>query len=388
MTNRLRTSNPFPPGSVLAVLYVSVEELTTDDQICFSHQLQKDLQDDSLSSNTDPKRERRALAALMQAADASGEVVLTQQRYRVLRETLGKTSEWPDDRCVRRWLVAPSWNDALRRVRLDAVPDGDVILSWSNSAYSRDECVAAIHEFTSACSKHPESFRDYSAWAKRPEVKSLPGRRPSSQGTFDRHGGFTSVLTEAMGGEPSARRIVGSATIRAASHHISDAQLDDALNEVTARLGHAPSVAEYQRERIAISQVSMDAGYPRALPSHTTFRSRHPNLTWDEILTHYGLTRSAAQRAGAKSGPKGPTGPRVTAAHVVDSLIACYTRLGEPFTSGTYQDWRIGEREQAHAKGMNCEHAHLTTVYDRFAGWGQAVEAMHTEIKRRESDAA
>lgn len=94
---------------------------------------------------------------------------------------------WPAESCVRRWLGGGSWNNALRRARLDAVEDGDGFAVVKGRAFDWDEVAEAVRTCRDAlCGPNYDRAKDfglhaYLAWAGRPNILHLPGRRPRSQ---------------------------------------------------------------------------------------------------------------------------------------------------------------------------------------------------------------
>jgi hypothetical protein len=90
-------------------------------------------------------------------------------------------SPTPDDRCIRRWLGAGSWNDALRRAHLERLTDGDVVVFPHGRIYLAEEAKAALLD-CAADLGHVPSYPEYMAWTNRPDVRRRPGRRPKSFG--------------------------------------------------------------------------------------------------------------------------------------------------------------------------------------------------------------
>ena len=382
MARRQKGRNPFRAGTTLAALYAAVMQLTNDDQMAFVNQLQTVLHDDALVANSDVRRERVAIANLLSAqAEIGDDEELTTKRYRELQAT--KPDTYRDDRTIRRWLGASTWNEASTRANLNAVPDGDVIVSWNRHSYSLEECIQGIRDFRSDRGASPRSCSDYLTWARRPDVVARDGQRPRSQSPFDNYGGYAAVLIRALGGEPNASNIVGGTTIRTMGYFITETQIRDGLHEVAERLGRSPRVEEYMRERLAISREPDSKGLTRAIPAYATINSRHSQMTWDDTLDYYGLVRLGGPHSGKKTGPKGPKGPSQTKEIVLDALILAYDELGNPFTGAAYTDWRKGKKAEANANGTNCGYPHLSTVRERFGRWEDAVRAMHIEIKLR-----
>ena len=157
-------------------------------------------------------REAHALAQLEPRADRGrggagqrlalagepGEVPLSVDTYRLLRGREGRRREWPPDTSLRRWMGG-SWNDCLRAAGLAPVADGDALVAEISSRFSRQEVFAAVRAYAQEAGTPIPTLRGVIAWAKRPDVKRRPGRRPESQGPFDRlfPGGWQEVLIAA-----------------------------------------------------------------------------------------------------------------------------------------------------------------------------------------------
>lgn len=361
---------------VRAVL-AAVSELDAGSQHQLLQGLQRLLQHEDMPANSAPTKRARAIAALVEAAALADEGRLSYDRYRALRvETDERRLAWPAAMNITRWLGVAKWNDALREARLDAMPDGDFVVRQLGPQHKLTELVAAVQE----CAKEigvPPSFGAYVAWARRADVQARPGRRAMSQHPFTRYGGFLEVLREAglierSGSQASLR---GSGLIRSAGYFVSDEELRRGLNEVVSRLKRSPRVSEYQQERQRIFDETSAEGAPRAIPSYNTFRSRHGGLNWDEILMHYDLEPLGGRHTGAKTGPKGPTGPRVDRDEMLSVLREAWEAHGRKLTVEEYRKWRVSQTMSDRSQGVLRRIPDYTSYWTHFETWDKALKA-------------
>ncbi len=367
------TITPDPDGDeIVAAVLAAIRSLDPAKQHEVEAALRADLQADDLIRDSRPARERSAIAALVQAASLADDATLSLERYRALRSKHTNRG-WPDDRSIRRWLGVSSWNDALRRARLDVTPDGDAIIRQLGPAYTADELTAAVL----ACAADigvPPSFDAYVAWARNPQVRRRPGRRPMSQSPFTRAGGFRRVL-ECAGlircDSDDAWKGSG-AIIRTAGYVITDGQLQSALAEVTERLGHAPRVSEYIELRQRIFDETAAAGHPRALPSYNTFHRRFGTLEWHEILAHFGF-ELGDRYSGKPGGAKGPTGPRIPEEQMLSILREAAESVKGKLTANDYKRWRRIQQKLDIAAGRLRRLPDYTTYWSYFGSWDEAL---------------
>jgi len=302
MTITTLSTDPFGDDEILRAVMAAVEQLDPAKQHDLLKGLQRDLQLGDLADNSRPSKVQRAIAALVEAASlVEEEGPLSRDRYLELRAaTTERKREWPDAHSLTRWLGASKWNDALRRARLEAAPDGDMVVRQLGPRYKLDELTAALCECAAEIGV-PPSFDAYISWAKRPEVRARPGRRPGSQQPFTRHGGFRKVLEKAglirMGDGSASAATPDTGVIRTAGYFLEEDELHAGLHEVAERLGHPPRVNEYIAERQKIYEETLAQGHPRAIPAYNTTRFRS------------GEHRSSEPREGAAAGWKDGRAP-------------------------------------------------------------------------------
>lgn len=289
-----------------------------------------------------------------------------------------KKSEWPDDRSIRRWLGAATWNDALRRARLATTAEGDAIVRQVGPAYSHEE----IHEALRECARErgvPPSFDAYISWARRPDVHARPGRRPMSQNPFDRYGGFLACVESAglikRAGSAAAEPAATPGLIRSAAYFVPDEELQAALEEVAERLGRSPRVTEYVEQRQQIFEETSAAGQPRALPSYNTFHRRHGDKTWDEILMHYGLDPLGGRHTGRRTGPKGPLGEQLDRDEMLDTLHECWEAHERKLTVAAFRKWRVEQTLRDLEAGVVRRIPDYTSYLSYFGSWERALQA-------------
>jgi hypothetical protein len=130
---------------------------------------------------------RAAVVALRQAADVLGHSPSIAE-YRAVRDAQPELS-LPAEPNVRRWLGG-GWNDCLTRALLDTVADTDSPSRpiGLTDRFDDDEVLAALRE-CAADLGHAPTQTEYLAWARRPDVRERPGRRPRSYEPFERFGG-------------------------------------------------------------------------------------------------------------------------------------------------------------------------------------------------------
>lgn len=278
----LTRSGPLPPGDrkhfsdpAADPVYAAIKSLDPASQ----HQIYELLRtklvaEDVATYGTEKTRVGYALTALNHAARKLGHSPSVKEYRRLYREGM-RESGWPDDRCIRRWLGAASWNDSLRRAHLEPKPDGDVVVFQHGHFYTVEEVASALRESAEDLG-HPPTYPEYIAWVHRPDVRRRAGRRPASAGVFTRLcGGFLDALRVAglLPGDPS-HAIVSSVGVRRAEYRISDDSLKAGLCEVARRLGRSPRVAEYERERRLIHAETLANSKPRAIASYGTLNRR------------------------------------------------------------------------------------------------------------------
>lgn len=316
-------------------------------------------------------RTRRAIAALREAAEILGRSPSVGDYRRLQAER--RELDWPPDGSLRKWLGG-SWNDCLARAHLEAVADGDVLLTPLGPSFEEQELVDALR----ACAADvgsPPTLSAYLCWARRPDVQARPGRRPRSQGPFDRFGGYANVLI-ASGLITGDGAFVMPATtrVRLGQYHASEEVILAALREVADRLGRPPRSTDYQLERLKIIRESDATGQLRTIPDYGTVNRRYG--TWDTALVAAGLQPLGGRATGGGGKKnKGRKAPRVTEEMIFDAIREAYAQLGDPFRSDAYKTWRLNQAERDRATGVYRELPSYDTIQSRYGTWKNAVLA-------------
>jgi hypothetical protein len=201
--------------------------------------------------DTDSARLRRIAVALHQTTRTLGHPPSVRE-YKRLREQHPERG-WPDPRSITRWLAVRSWNDALVRLGLTAVLDGDAIEAAIGPAYSIDDVIQAVQGCAADIGR-PPTITDCLAWQRRPDVRERPGRRPASTWVFNRtFGGFRAARVAAGlvdGDETTAHP--SELLLRTANYRLSDRQILQDIRDVAARTRGHLTATVYDRERRAI----------------------------------------------------------------------------------------------------------------------------------------
>jgi hypothetical protein len=322
-------------------------------------------------------RVARCVLALKEAADALGRSPGARE-YEEMRETTHRAAGWPSAHTVRR-VLAGTWNDCLRHAALATVADGDAIVFELGSSFTREEAIEALNECRRDLQRVP-SLTEYLGWTRRPDVKRRDGRRPSSQGPFDRlFGGYLAAL-EAAGlcntgtGTWAAPR---STHARAGAYRQTDEAMLESLREVADRIGHSPTTTEYAREREITRKESEDAGGLRVLPSYGSINQRFGG--WEAALAAAGL-EPANGRQRERERPKGrPSLRRIPDETMRQAVRDAYADLGRPFTATAYKSWR--EKKVAEDDGvarLTSRYPSYHSIWARYCSWEAAVAAALT----------
>lgn len=133
-------------------------------------------------------------------------------------------------------------------------------------------------------------FHGYVCWARRPDVKSRPGRRPSSQSVFERlFGGFPAALLAAEIVRQPSQGVHGAWRDRGrVTYRYEEADFEAAMLEVIrrGRVTDLPSIGVYDRIRQQILEEAEEAEKPfRGFPGGRA------------IGVHYGGWAKARERA-------------------------------------------------------------------------------------------
>lgn len=317
--------------------------------------------------DTDSRRLRRIALALHQARRILGRPPSVRE-YKALRRKNPERG-WPDPRSITRWLGVNSWNDALVRLRLEPVLEGDVIEGAIGPVYTIDEVIQALRDCANDLGRAP-TITDYLAWQRRPDVRDRPGRRPGSTWVFNRiFAGFPQARVAAgiTEDEPTAAH-PSDLLLRTANYRLEDEQILDDIRHVAARTEGHLTATVYDRERRLVYQETKAVGRPRALAGVGTIY-RHFR-TWTAALEAAGLDRGrrvAAAEARSRV--------RLTRQQMLHALSDAFEAAEGPLSVKRYGEWR---RERL---ARDPDQAALlpgdVTFFRRFGSWTNAIEEMH-----------
>jgi hypothetical protein len=320
-------------------------------------------------------RVARGVAALREASELlEPDEQLSVDVFKRVRED-NPDRRWPPESSIRRWLGG-SWNDALRRAGLDAVAHGDVTTYRLGSAISRQEAITAVKDCAQERGSLP-SLSQYLFWAKQPAVRRRSGRRPASQGPFDRlFGGWLGALIAAdlVDGDAPAHPPSGEAgQVRPSGYRFTTAQIHSALVEVAQRIGRAPRTSEYQRERAAMLEQRDASGRPvRAMPSYNVINARY--AIWDDALIDAGLQALGGRGTRSRPPKERQSSKRVSDEQILQVLREAYAAVGYPFTTAAYSAWRAEQRAVDREQRRLRRLPIWGTVSARFGTWAAACE--------------
>jgi HNH endonuclease len=236
----------------------------------------------------------KAVAALREASNFLGRSPSVSEYRHLKREG---DHDWPPDGSVRRWLGG-SWNDALSRAHLDAVPEDLELIVEGAHAYTREEAIAAMKACQDELGKTP-TFNNYLNWARRSDVRKRPGRRPASQNVFERlFGGYIEALKAAgMAREDGTGAPLSTLQRSGKNYRWSDEDLMRAISEVIEFVGEDrfPTCGEYARVREQILECEREQGpVTRAIPSMNGFQRRFGG--WRKTAEFHERWRSAQEQ--------------------------------------------------------------------------------------------
>jgi hypothetical protein len=368
-----------PRGELFAdpgarAVWAAIQALDPADQHDILAELRSLLAVAHVEGSCEQTRIARAVTALREAAQILGHSpsIAQYEGIRKVKPELG----WPPEGSLRRWFGRVSWNECLKRAHLDAHPDGDVVVRSLGPKLAPEEITDALKACSEdVCADRPPAINEYLAWARRPEVKARPGRRPLSQEPFERVFGSyrNAVVASGLTAEREAVHDPVTGRIRSASYFISDEESASAIREVRERIGHTPRSTEYVRERDAVITDSLEAGRPRTLPSlNVIFRRFH---SWDEALTAAGLEPLGGRRT-SKGRLNLPHGPLYPDEEILETLRQAYAEIGPPFTTTRFIAWRkrrLAEAPSGEALWLPRRIPSWEVVHSRFGSWAVAV---------------
>lgn len=316
--------------------------------------------------NLHTRRLAQLTNAVREARDILGEVPRLDS-YRILRADrpeLGLVAEGT----LRRW-AGGTWNDVLVAAGLERVPDGDVDVMPLGPQFTATECVEAVQACARALGTVP-TLQGYLRWARGRDVIALPGRRPRSQGPFERHfGGWPGVLKAADQGETLPKEAQRRAQ---RGYRWSDEALVAALREVRDRLQGSPTTQQYTRERQRIQQESAAAGEPRLLPAYLVFHNRFGN--WDDALLAAGLPARGGR--AARSAPRRRAvaqGSNYSDERMLTAIRDAWKAVEGDFTAKAYAEWRRSTIASAHGERRPIERIpSYHAIWKRFGTWDAA----------------
>jgi hypothetical protein len=327
-------------------------------------------------------RDARAIAAIREATDLlraeNPDAQLSVDAYRRLRVEHSERG-WPPDTSVRRWLGAGtgsmSWIRACERAGVKPPELALPVRARLGEAITAEEIVAALRDCSEDGGGGAPSISSYLAWARRPDVRSRPGRRPMSQGPFDRlFGGYRAALVAAnlltgITGAPVGTMDAGGAGADAGDaglprgYRYTKDELLAAIREVSERVGgRSPRTSEYMNERFKILADSARSGEPRALPSYAVHLREHGS--WDAALKAAGLKPLGGRATRTHPRPLKADPRRWTDEEILEWLRRAVEARGKRASLTQYTEWR----EEQIAQDPETEIPSSDTVCRRLGG--------------------
>jgi hypothetical protein len=316
--------------------------------------------------DTSSARLRRIAVALHQTTRTLGHPPSVRE-YKRLRDERPERG-WPDQRSITRWLGVRSWNDALVRMGLTSVLDGDEIEGSIGPAYSIGEVIEAVRACAADLGR-PPTITDYLAWQRRPDVRERPGRRPASTWVFNRiFGGFPPARVAAglVEGDVTAAH-PSDLLLRTANYRLSTEQIIQDIRDVAARTADKVTATVYDRERRFVYIETKALGKPRALAGVGSIY-RHFG-TWTAAVEAAGVTRPTTDRGRP---------PAFTDDALLEAVRNAASVTSDDLTISAYEQWRENERD-----GNSEAPPTYTTIHRRFGGFPQAMKAAGLRPSRR-----
>jgi hypothetical protein len=313
----------------------------------------------ALSPRSDSDKVRAAVYALRDVADILGHSP-TIREYRMCRDAFAEF-RLPPDGTIRRWLGA-NWQGCLARALLEAVTDGDEALRpiGLNQRFEDEEVLAALRACMDELGYLP-SLTQYLQWARRPDVRERPGRRPMSYKVFERFGGFPDASVAAGLVPAGGARVAANGRVIPSLYRYRDEDVTNALVTVAAVLNGSPSRRQYRRQRRLMIEASRQRGDNTTLPTAEVIVCRF--RTWNNALIAAGL----APLADSRQPHLGERPPRYSEAEKLEWVRRAWVEMGEPFTGGAYSRWR--KKEMA-ATGLSIPC--LPVLERTFGSWSRA----------------
>jgi hypothetical protein len=313
----------------------------------------------ALSPRSDADKVRAAVVALREVAEILGHSP-TIREYRKCQAALPELG-LPPDGSIRRWLGG-SWNDCLTRALLDAVTDGDSALRpvGLNQRFEDSEVLSALRECAEELG-YPPSLGEYLQWARRPDVRARPGRRPLTYTVFERLGGFPDACVAAGLVPAGGARVASNGRVLPILWRYPTEELTDALVMVSALIDGSPSQREYREQRRLTIRSARERGEHMTLPTSEVIVNRYG--TWNKALVAAGLEPLVDSRhphLGEKS-------PRYTETEKLEWVRKAWVEVGEPFTGWAFRSWR---KKQRSATGVPIPC--LAVIERTFGGWARA----------------
>jgi hypothetical protein len=314
------------------------------------------------------RRLRRVAAALHGAKRLLGRSPSVRD-YKTLRRSHPERG-WPDPRSITRWLGVRSWNDALVRMRLEPLLEGDVVEGSIGQTYSIDEVIQAVRDCANDLGR-PRPSPTTSPGSTAPTYKTGRVVGPlgpgcSTESSVDSASEVAAGLVE---GEPTAAH-PSDLILRTANYRIGDTQILEDLRFAATRIAGPVTATAYDRERRLIYQETRAKGSPRALAGVGTIY-RHFR-TWGNAVHEAGLHERESTEA--RRAVRGLNQPVFSKNALLQALSEAYDAVGPRLTLAAYLEWR--ERESARDPHRRSELPGSVTVYRRLGGWQKAVREM------------
>lgn len=378
------------------MLWAAIQTLDEGQRHALLALMQEQLMLPELRRGDRAKRIAKIVAALNAAADqlaaeagagSRAEVKLTEEQYERLRR-LNPMESWPPPSTVRRWMSG-SWNDALRQARLQPVFDGDALVAEIGPKFTREEVIAAVQAYHAEGHQDVPTISAFISWARRPEVLARPGRRPRSQNTIQRlfPQGWPQLLAAAgiiaTTEKPGAMGTSWAVARPAWGTGYKIAHVHEALRSCAFKLGRSPKMMEYAawREDEFIRQRE-DGELPKAIPSTGLIQNRY--RTWDEALIDAGLDPARGRSNPSRRGGYPPRPKRIGEDEVMAAICEAYEKIGDPFTSVAYKQWRKDKVVENLANRSLDKVPGYALIHERYGTWTAAVRAARQWQERQQ----